>query len=108
TEVVLDDVGPVAEAQDEVLVSEVGVVLHDVPEDRAIADRHHRLRDVLVVIPKPRPQTTTEEHNLHSFPFGASPRAFDPRCKRRAPSGDCLTHSLTCGCATRTSIRSAR
>ncbi len=42
-EVVLDHIAAVAEAQDEVLVPEVRVVLHHVPEDRPIADGHHRL-----------------------------------------------------------------
>ena len=37
-EVLLDAVRPVAQAQDEVLVPEVRVVAHDVPEDRPVAD----------------------------------------------------------------------
>src|SRR5437879_13411502 len=72
-EIVLDDVGAVAQAQDEVLVPEVGVVLHHVPENRAIADRHHWLRDVLVVVPKSHPQATAEQHDLH----GPTRLAFD-------------------------------
>src|SRR3989475_1836233 len=64
-EVGLDGVGAVAEAEDEVLVPKVSVVLHHVPEDRAIADRHHRLRNVLVVCPQPHPQTTAEQNDLH-------------------------------------------
>jgi hypothetical protein len=46
-EVLLDVVGLVPEAQDEVLVPVVGVVLHQVPHDRAVPDRDHRLGDVL-------------------------------------------------------------
>src|SRR5438093_4108383 len=68
-EVVLDGVSAVAEAEDEVLVPKVSVVLHHVPEDRAIADRHHRLRNVLVVVPKPHPQTTAEQDDLHLAPL---------------------------------------
>src|SRR2546426_2153312 len=67
-EVALDEVGAVAEAEDEVLVAEVSVVFHHVPEDRAIPNRHHRLRDVLVVVPQAHPQTTAEQHDLHSSP----------------------------------------
>src|SRR2546426_4109571 len=67
-EVALDEVRAVAEAEDEVLVPEVSVVLHHVPEDRAIPNRHHRLRDVLVVVPQAHPQTTAEQHDLHSSP----------------------------------------
>src|SRR3989454_11636004 len=68
-EVVLDGGSGVAEAEDEVLVPKVSVVLHHVPEDRAIADRHHRLRNVLVVVPKPHPQTTAEQDDLHLAPL---------------------------------------
>ena len=40
-EIFLDDFGLVAEAEDEFLEAVVGVEFHDVPEDRAVADRHH-------------------------------------------------------------------
>ena len=42
-EEVLDDVGLVAEAEDELLVAEVRVVAHDVPQHGAVADLDHRL-----------------------------------------------------------------
>ena len=46
-EELLDDVGLVAEAQDEVLVSVLAVVMHQMPENWLVADGDHRLRDVL-------------------------------------------------------------
>jgi len=46
-EVLLDEVGAVPQAEDEVLVAEVGVELHDVPEDGPVADGHHGLGNAL-------------------------------------------------------------
>src|SRR5215467_15472503 len=40
-EVVLHDICAVTEAEDEVFVPEVRIVLHDMPQDRAITDLHH-------------------------------------------------------------------
>jgi hypothetical protein len=48
-EVLLDGVAAVAEAQDEGLVAEMGVVLHHVPKNRPVADRDQRLRHVFGV-----------------------------------------------------------
>jgi hypothetical protein len=42
-EVILDGVGAMSQAEDKILVPEVGVVLHHVPQDRPVADMHHRL-----------------------------------------------------------------
>ena len=53
------------EAQDEVLVAEVRVVLHDVPKDRPVADRHHRLGDVVGMFPEPHAHSSTKQDNLH-------------------------------------------
>jgi hypothetical protein len=49
-EVLLDDVAAIAEAEDEVLVAEVRVVLHHVPENRPIPDGHHGLGNIVRVI----------------------------------------------------------
>jgi hypothetical protein len=46
-EPLLHDLRPIAEAQDEVLVSPRGVPVHDVPENRLAPDRNHWLRDAL-------------------------------------------------------------
>ena len=64
-EVVLDHLGAVAQAQHELGVTEVGVVAHDVPEDRTVADGHHRLGARVVADPHPEPESTAEEDDLH-------------------------------------------
>ena len=64
-EVVLDRVGAVAQAQDELGVAEVRVVAHHVPEHRPAADRHHRLGQGLVPARIRMPEPTAEQHDLH-------------------------------------------
>ena len=66
-EVVLDRVGPVAQAEDELAVPEVGVVAHDVPQDRPVADRHHRLGDRLGLLAQADAPSPAEQHDLHAF-----------------------------------------
>jgi hypothetical protein len=44
-EVLLDDLGLVPQAEHEIGGAEAGVVVHDVPDDRLVANRDHRLRD---------------------------------------------------------------
>ena len=61
----LDDVGLVAETQDEILVSVLAVVAHQVPEDRLAADRDHRLGNVFGVIADPRAETSAEQNCFH-------------------------------------------
>src|SRR5437879_4215876 len=48
-EVLLDQVASIAETQDELGVAEIRVVLHQMPDDRPVADIDHRLRDRLRV-----------------------------------------------------------
>ncbi|MBN9441546.1 MAG: molecular chaperone, partial [Bosea sp.] len=64
-EVFLDDVCLVAKAKDEVLVAEMGVVLHQMPEDRTRADLHHRFRDVVDIAPQPHAHAAAKEYDLH-------------------------------------------
>jgi hypothetical protein len=64
-EVVLHRPGAVAQAQDELGVPEVGVVPHDVPQHRTVADGHHRLGRRVVARPDAQPQPATEQHDLH-------------------------------------------
>src|SRR5688500_1042871 len=64
-EEVFDRVAFVPEAQDELLVSPGGVVLHDVPKDRQPADRNHWLGDVIGDVANPRPEATRENDGLH-------------------------------------------
>ena len=56
---------PVAQAEDEVAVAEVGVVAHDVPQDRPVADRDHRLGDRLAVLAQAQPAAPAEQDDLH-------------------------------------------
>src|SRR5205814_5733422 len=69
-EELLHHVGLVAEAKDELLVPEVRVVLHQVPEDRAVADLHHRLGDLSRVLAQPGAEAPTEQDDLHGSPTG--------------------------------------
>src|SRR5579885_1543960 len=64
-EELLDHVRLVAEAQDEVRMAVLAVVLHHVPEDRLVADRDHRLRDVLGIFSDPGAEATAEKDNFH-------------------------------------------
>jgi hypothetical protein len=64
-EVVLDVVGAVAEAEHEVGVPEVRVVAHDVPDQRARADRRHRLGQVGEAVAHPHAVAAAEQHDLH-------------------------------------------
>jgi hypothetical protein len=64
---VFDDVGPVSEARDEVLVPKVGVILHHMPENRAVAEFDHRLGNGFRIIAKTHSKTTTEEDNFHEI-----------------------------------------
>src|SRR5882757_3295507 len=61
----LDDIGLVAKAQDEVLVTKLAVVVHQVPEDRLVPDRNHRLRNALGYVPNARAETAAEQNGLH-------------------------------------------
>lgn len=64
-EVLLDVAGAVAEAEHEIVVPLVGVVLHDVPQDGPRADRHERLRHAVVELVHPHPLSAAEQYDLH-------------------------------------------
>ena len=90
-EELLDDVGLVAQAEDEVLVAVVRVVLHQMPEDRPVADLDHRLRDLAGELPEPSAEPAAEQHHLHRAtpPFGSAGTGRRPnpgRPTRRATS----------------------
>src|SRR5262249_31398108 len=80
-EIALDHVGPVAEAEDELVVPVMGVVPHHVPEDGPVSQWDHRLGDRLRVVPEPHSQAATEEYDLHdlSFPTGSRAASSDGR-----------------------------
>src|SRR5206468_8125671 len=74
-EVILNDVTLVPQAQDQLVVPEVGVVLHNVPQDRSAAHVNHGLRDAFVGLSDPHTKATAEQYNLHSNP-PSGPTAF--------------------------------
>jgi hypothetical protein len=55
----------VTETQNEILVAEMGINFHDMPEDGLPADRHHGLRPKFGLFPKSRAFTTAENNNFH-------------------------------------------
>lgn len=48
---IFDDVGFVAEAQNEIVMPVLAVIVHQMPQDRLVADRDHGLRDIFRVFP---------------------------------------------------------
>src|SRR5262249_14642547 len=70
-EVLLDRLSAVAEAEDELVEAERGVVLHDVPEDRPRPDRDHRLRQQRIGLACTQGQATAEEDDLHEITCAA-------------------------------------
>jgi glycine/D-amino acid oxidase-like deaminating enzyme len=64
-EKLLDHLAFVAETEHEVPEAVGGVDLHDVPEDRPVADRHHWLWTKLRLLPEPRSFAAAENHYLH-------------------------------------------
>ena len=63
--IILDRIGLVPKTEDEILVAEMGVILHYVPQDGAVSDLHQRLGNVFREISQPRPQTAAEQHDFH-------------------------------------------
>ena len=43
----------------------LAVILHDMPQDRLVPDRYHRLRDALGVFANAGAQSTAEQDNFH-------------------------------------------
>src|SRR5690606_16312436 len=70
-EIALDALALVAERDDELGESEMGVVFHDVPEDRPSADLHHRLGPDGGFFRQPRPLSTGKDRYLHDAPLAA-------------------------------------
>ena len=81
----------VTQANDEVCEAVVGVGLHDVPENRPVANRDHRLGNVVGDVSNARPHTATQNYDLHApgpFPFVPLPCVDGDRSphKVRLPS----------------------
>ena len=72
-EVSLDHVAFVAQGHHEFPEAEVGVELHDVPEDRPAADLDHRLGPGLGLLGQPRPETTGQDDDFHRSFRGGTP-----------------------------------
>ena len=66
-EVALDHPALVAEAQDEVLEAVVREPFHDVPENRPVADRDHRLGDVVGHVADARALASAQDDDFHSL-----------------------------------------
>jgi hypothetical protein len=49
-----------AEAQNEFVMAMVGVILHEVPENRPMTNVDHRFRDLFGMFPKPGAETAAE------------------------------------------------
>src|SRR3954453_3459816 len=64
-EVLLERVAVVAEAEDELRVAVVGVVLHEVQQDRLLSDRDERLGHARARLVEAQPQPAAEQHDLH-------------------------------------------
>ena len=59
-EIVLNNIGLVAKAKNELIVFILTVILHDMPQNRMMADWHHRLWYVFGVIANARTQTAAK------------------------------------------------
>src|SRR3954464_15287419 len=60
-----DHVRLIAQAKDEVLVTEIAIILHHMPKNRLIADRDHRFRDALRILTNPSAQAPAEQNDFH-------------------------------------------
>jgi hypothetical protein len=70
--ILLDGIGAIAEAQNEILVAEVRVVLHYVPEHWPVADWHHGFGNMVRIFPQAHPKTAAKNDDFHlrySFTF---------------------------------------
>src|ERR1700749_1382826 len=73
-EVALDVLALVAEGDDEVLVSPVGVVLHDVPEHRPPADLDHRLGPAARLLRQATPRPPGKYCDPHNYRISSALR----------------------------------
>src|SRR5688572_7240931 len=81
---VLDQVAAVAQADHELRVPVVGVVLHQIPENRPIADVHERLWNRIGVLPEPRAEPAAKQDYFHSVVSCPSTRRNNPARSRSA------------------------
>src|SRR5207302_1715145 len=76
-EVILEGVGLIAETQDEVFMSVMGVILHYMPQNWSVPNGNHRFWDLFRILPQPHSQATTKQHHFHSK-FSFCTRALIP------------------------------
>jgi hypothetical protein len=77
-EELFDCVCLITEAQDEVLVSILAIIVHQMPENRLVTDGDHRLWDRFGVVAYPGAETSAEENGFHAvtiFVRGSNTRA---------------------------------
>jgi hypothetical protein len=70
-EVLLNGIGAVAQTQDEVLVAEVRIILHNVPQNGPVANWNHGLGDIVSILPQAHSKASTKDNDFHlrySFP----------------------------------------
>src|SRR5277367_4651043 len=63
--VVFDAVPLVPQAQDKVFVTEMSIVLHQMPEDRPIPDLNHGFGNIVGVAPQPQSLATAKQYDFH-------------------------------------------
>jgi hypothetical protein len=63
----------IAQTEHEILETKVGIILHDVPDDRFAADRNHRFGEGFVVIANPGPHAAAENNDFHVLPSLTKP-----------------------------------
>ena len=64
-EIVLDDVCLVSKAKNEIPMTVLAIVLHHMPQNRLVSDRHHRLWNALRVFANTGAQSPAEQNNFH-------------------------------------------
>lgn len=66
-EIFFDDVSFVSQENDKIVVSILGVDLHDMPENRMAANLHHRFWDDAGLFSKACTHTTCKDEDFHYF-----------------------------------------
>src|SRR5713226_8679928 len=64
-EVLFDEISAVPQAQNELCMSEMRVVFHEVPDDRPEADVDHRFGYAIRILPQPRAEAAAKEYDFH-------------------------------------------
>src|SRR6202008_1959803 len=63
--IVPNDVGLVAQTQDEITVSEMAIILHDVKKHRLVSNGDHRLWHIFGIVADARAEATAEQDDFH-------------------------------------------